>query len=520
MGTIALLGCADPTAAYLRRLPELATEPVTDFADLRLLLDYVQRPDHVDLVVLGTLLADPIRVAQRVSAADTDVAILILAKRDHEERLRNVLRFTPFINADLQVVAVESLAVLDPVVVEAAERTRRRRSHRATILALSSRLAEAAPREPRATVYLERLLDYVPVAVVTVGPRGVVESWNRYAAKIFAISERDAVGRPLADFFPEPARRAIDACIESTRQALAPARPCVVERATTGGDAQFLDLVVTSLEGVADQGAHLLLFQDVTERTRGERERATLLTQERAARAEAEAAVRARDEFLSVAAHELKTPLTSLRASAQLLLRRIGQGQSVESDTLRPRLLLIEKQTRKLGNLVNQLLDITRVEAGRLRLERAEVDVGHLVEDVVNTAREQTDRHSISLRVQEPLTANADPLRLEQVLANLLDNAIKYSPAGRPIEVDVREVPPGQIEIAVTDHGVGVPVEYRTHLFERFFRVPSSDHLEGLGLGLHISRQIVELHGGTLTVEFPEAGGTRGIVRLPTGKVS
>jgi signal transduction histidine kinase len=222
----------------------------------------------------------------------------------------------------------------------------------------------------------------------------------------------------------------------------------------------------------------------------------------------------ARDEFLSVAAHELKTPLTSLRGFVQVLLRQSEKGSPADPVRLTQALRTIDEQTQKLSRLVAQLLDVSRIDAGRLVVDTKPLNLVTLVEDAVAAARTRCGGHLVSLRAPTSLLAPVDPLRFEQVLTNLLENAIKFSPAGGRVDVAVRR-DGGQALIAVTDHGVGVPPEHRDRIFDRFFQVPQGGSVAGMGLGLYISRQIVELHGGRLTAEFPPEGGTRLLVALP-----
>ncbi len=230
---------------------------------------------------------------------------------------------------------------------------------------------------------------------------------------------------------------------------------------------------------------------------------------------EAQEAVRARDEFLSVAAHELRTPITTLRASAQLTSRQIEGALELNFDRLRHRLRMIDQQSARLSRLVSHLLDISRIEAGRLLLEVEPVDVVRLVHDAAQAAQARTTRHQIRVRTPTITMVLADPLRLEQVVTNLLDNAVKYSPEGGEIDVELRPERRGAIWIAVRDHGTGIPPDKRARIFDRFYQAHSSSHASGMGLGLYISRQIVELHGGRLDVEFPEDGGTRFVLALP-----
>jgi signal transduction histidine kinase len=232
--------------------------------------------------------------------------------------------------------------------------------------------------------------------------------------------------------------------------------------------------------------------------------------------AETEAAVRARDEFLSVAAHELKTPLTSLLGFADLLLRQLertgGLDPALAGRALRP----FREQTAKMARLGEQLLGFSRLQAGHLSVTRRQVDLVAVVQGAVAAARVTARGRAFVVSAPPALPASVDALRIEQVLANLLDNAVKYSPEGTAVEVGVGAAGPGEVRLAVRDRGRGVAPEHRPHLFDRSYRAPTVRHVSGLGLGLHISRQIVELHGGRLWAEFPEDGGTRFVVLLPT----
>ncbi len=245
-------------------------------------------------------------------------------------------------------------------------------------------------------------------------------------------------------------------------------------------------------------------------------ERARLYDAERKARADAETALRLRDEFLSVAAHELKTPITSLHGFTELLVRKLKSGQL--DFARRDRMLLaIDEQVSKLSRLVSSLLDVSRIESGRLTLECEHVDLSALVERVVATERMNTTRHTLVVHVLPGVRAWVDALRLEQVLTNLIDNAIKYAPDGGPITVELSRLAAHTVRLTVADQGMGIAPEHRAYIFDRFYQAHSNGHIGGMGLGLHISRQIVELHGGQLTAEFPEEKGTRFVVTLPTG---
>lgn len=230
---------------------------------------------------------------------------------------------------------------------------------------------------------------------------------------------------------------------------------------------------------------------------------------------EVQESVRMRDEFFSVAAHELKTPITSLRGFAQLAVRQLDKAGELDPVRARQALQVIDEQSRKLSNLVTQLLDVSRLEAGRLSLRKVTIDLVSLVESVVQATRTSAGPLALTLRAPSPVSASVDSLRLEQVVTNLIDNAIKYSPDGGEIEVTVNAPDEDTARIIVRDHGVGIPREKRSRIFDRFYQAHSESYYGGMGLGLYISREIVILHGGKIEVEFPEDGGTRFVVSLP-----
>jgi signal transduction histidine kinase len=233
---------------------------------------------------------------------------------------------------------------------------------------------------------------------------------------------------------------------------------------------------------------------------------------------EARAAVTIRDEFLSVAAHELKTPMTSLRGYAQLLAREFEKGEVANAERARRAAVTIQVQSDKLARLVSQLLDVSRLQSGKLAIERRLADLSALVRDAVQAVRGQLKEHTLVARLPTELWLSIDPLRIEQVITNLIDNAIKYSPEGGQIDVALTCADEHNVQFSVRDRGVGVPPEHRAHIFDRFYQAHAGGALTsmaGMGLGLYISRQIVELHGGTIRAEFPDDGGTRIVVTLP-----
>ena len=219
-----------------------------------------------------------------------------------------------------------------------------------------------------------------------------------------------------------------------------------------------------------------------------------------------------RDDFLCVAGHELKTPLTALRLQLQSFQARLGDG---EAEHLRERLGKVSRHTERLATLVETLLDVSRLSTGRLELQKETCDLSRLVRETVERASEAGSRAECPLTVlaEEPVAGRWDPLRLEQVVTNLLTNALKYG-GGRPIEVRVQGAEQ-RARLLVRDHGIGIPLEHQARIFNRFERAAPSMNFGGLGLGLWITRQIVEAHGGTIHVESAPGQGATFVVEVP-----
>ena len=231
---------------------------------------------------------------------------------------------------------------------------------------------------------------------------------------------------------------------------------------------------------------------------------------------EAQEAIQTRDEFLSIASHELKTPLTSLRLNLQTTIRT-SQRRELRPDELRAKLEVAERQTARLTKLVNQLLDISRITADRLDLEIEEVDLVAVVREVVTRHTDEAVRAGCTLELasEDRLVGRWDRTRLDQIVTNLLTNAIKYG-RGMPVSLRVARVSDAA-ELEVTDHGIGIAKEHQLRIFERFERATSTRHYGGFGLGLWIVRRIVDAFGGSIAVHSEAGQGSRFVVTLPIG---
>jgi signal transduction histidine kinase len=268
----------------------------------------------------------------------------------------------------------------------------------------------------------------------------------------------------------------------------------------------------------AADGTHLgftKVSRDLTARKQAEDTVARALVEQHVARAEAEVALHTRDQFLSIASHELRTPLTALLGYAMMLPRSIARDTG-QVDKMTDRIV---RQALRLNTLIDQLLDVSRLQRGQFVVARRPVDLVALVNEVVDEVRatlSATSSHTLELTApRDPLVVDSDAERLEQVLHNLLSNAIKYSPQGGRVQVVVRPAAT-EAAIEVTDEGIGIPPDAQARLFEPFYRAPNvGGQATGFGLGLYIVREIVERHGGYIAVDSTEGRGSTFRVVLP-----
>jgi signal transduction histidine kinase len=237
---------------------------------------------------------------------------------------------------------------------------------------------------------------------------------------------------------------------------------------------------------------------------------------------------RMKSQFLSIASHELKTPITAMSGFLQVALRRVrrlSQGDAGPvAEGLRgvtDQLEIVYRQTGKLARLVDELLDVSRIQTGRIEFRYGDVDLSELANEVATRMQLTTTTHAISVRRESENVVTADRDHLEQVLNNLVTNAIKYSPKGGSITIDVRP-DDGGVRLSVTDEGIGIPAKELDAIFGLFYRSPdrAARDAAGMGLGLYISKEIVVRHGGRI---WAESAGPKGSVlnvvipRMPVG---
>ena len=368
--------------------------------------------------------------------------------------------------------------------------------------------------------WLRVTLSSIGDAVITTDVEGHVTFMNRVAESLTGWSQAEAMERSLTEIFQilneqsrqpveNPALRTLDA---GTIVRLA--NPTVLI-AKDGTECPIDDSAAPIRNEQGEVVGAVLVFRDISQRTRMELERERLLASAQAAQKEAEQANRLKDEFLATASHELRTPLTAVVGWSRLL--RTGK---LDAENSARALESIERNATLQTKLIDDLLDVSRIITGKLTLDRRPIEIAHVVSDSVNTVRPAADAKNIT--IETSFDAEAGPVlgdanRLQQVVWNLLSNAVKFTPKYGRIEVALERVD-SEVQVSVSDSGEGISSEFLPYVFDRFSQGDgkSTRSHSGLGLGLAIVRQLVELHGGTVKAHSDGPGrGATFKLRLP-----
>lgn len=377
---------------------------------------------------------------------------------------------------------------------------------------------------------VESVKDY---AIFLLDENGIIESWNEGARRNKGYTAEEIIGRHFSIFYtPEDLARSH------------PAKELEIAKKTgryeeegwrvrKDGSHFWANVVITALR---DKNGHLIGFakvtRDLSERKKSEEKLRTALeqtekrVQERTQELmemnlKLQEAVQVRDEFLSIASHELRTPLTPLKLQIDGLVRQVKNKTffSLSEERILRLAKTSERAITRLSVLIDNLLDISRINSGRLQLNYEEVDLVSVVREVME--RHESDIAAagaiIEFKAPDVLSGAVDRIRFEQVITNLLSNALKFG-KGKPIEISLSKTS-DRVLIGFKDKGIGISSKDQMRIFERFERVLSSENIGGLGLGLYISQQIVHAHGGSIRLESVEGQGSKFIVELPSERV-
>ncbi len=349
---------------------------------------------------------------------------------------------------------------------------------------------------------ISRILESISDGFFSVDRSWRLNYVNHLAHQIITRFGRDTsgslIGRSLWDVMPELRGTRFE---QEYRRAMEERKPTHAEDFFTPGRLCFEAHAYPSNTGIS------VYFRDVSERKRSEQA--------------LEEAIRARDEFLSIASHELKTPLTTMRLQTQMRQRSLKKGDlSVFSpEKLTKSLDSDSRQLDRLTRLIDDMLDISRINTGTLTFRRANVDLCQLVKDVLERLQDQLAAIGCATHLESngPVVGFWDGFRIEQVISNLLTNAMRYG-KGKPISLSVG-LTDGRATLSIRDQGVGIKEEDQERIFRRFERAVSASEISGLGLGLYIARTIAEMHGGTIRVSsMPGHGATFTVELLLSGE--
>ncbi|MDF3017427.1 MAG: Chemotaxis protein methyltransferase CheR [Thermomicrobiales bacterium] len=317
-------------------------------------------------------------------------------------------------------------------------------------------------------------------------PDGVVIAVNPAYCALYGLNPEQAVGQSFAIIFPEEERASAAEQYHAIFAGPDPPPSYESRVQHADGGERFVEARADFLIRDGERIAMISSIRDITERKRAER---------------------VQQDFIAMASHDLLTPVTVLRARTQLLQRRQTYDEASITSIL--------EQASRMERLITDLREMVRVEGGRLALRREPVDLGEIVHEAVTRARTQGTRHALRIEAPpSPIVGLWDRDRLGQVLDNLIGNAIKYSPEGGEIAIRV-EATDAEGRVSIEDHGIGIAGDALPRLFERFYQGQDPGVSTGLGLGLYISRMLVESHGGRIWAESEPGQGSTFVIALP-----
>lgn len=360
-------------------------------------------------------------------------------------------------------------------------------------------------RAEQTRALLAGIVDSSEDAIVSKSLNGIVTSWNHSAERMFGWTAAEAIGKSIIMIIPPDLLDEEKMILSRLRQGQRIEHFETI-RVTKDGRRLNISLTVSPVRNSEGQiiGASKVA-RDVTDRVRAEEERAILLASERAARARAEAASRAKDEFVAMISHEIRSPLNAILGWSQMLrqgtLDKAATANALES---------VERNARAQAQLISDLLDISRVITGKLKINARPVDITNSLDSALDSIRPAAEAKQIQIDIEREayatvVTGDAD--RLQQVLWNLLSNAVKFTPRGGRVNVKYSRTD-SQMELSVSDTGPGIDSKFLPFIFERFTQADTTTARQhaGLGLGLAIVRHIIELHGGTVSAESEGVG--------------
>ncbi len=347
---------------------------------------------------------------------------------------------------------------------------------------------------------MQKLLHWAAViessddAIISKSIDGYITGWNAAAQRLYGYTAEEVIGKPVSILMP-PERIDDFPMIMNQLKAGKKIDHYETRRKTKTG--RIIDVSIT-VSPIKDAKGNLIgaskIARNIADRKQDERRR---------------------DEFVSTVSHELKTPIASQKIYGELLQQQIDKDGLGQYQTL---IKKMNQQTIKLEKLVNDLLELSQLHMGRIKLEPQEFELSQLVSDIIEPIQ-STSTHKIVNQTKKPTLITADRDRIGQVIANLVSNAVKYSPHPAKIIIATK-AEPGQVVVSIQDFGIGIDPEYSQRIFERFFRINGEDETTypGMGIGLNVSAKIISLHQGKIWVESQAGQGSTFYFSLPSSR--
>lgn len=363
---------------------------------------------------------------------------------------------------------------------------------------LSDKLMELTRQERElqdSNRFLSMIMDNASDAIFSLDARGRFSHVNDATARITGYPREQLLGRPFAMLFPSEERESRTQRLLALMGGEQRVTHQLVDIETADGSPRTLQYAITPLAEDDEEGVVVGTAEDVTEHIQ---------------------AARLKEEFVSTVSHELRTPLTAIRGALSLLGSELPSSNEAQRDKL---LQIAQRNCDRLVYLINDLLDIQKLEAGKMNFIMRSIALTPFLNEVIDTNQAFAEQFEVTLRLKDhdpTLNIRVDPDRLQQAMANLLSNAAKFSPPGDTVEISTEQAD-GRARISVTDHGPGIATDFRDRVFQKFAQADSSDTRQrgGTGLGLSLTKGIVENMGGQIGFETREGEGTTFYLELP-----
>ncbi|MES2432062.1 MAG: PAS domain S-box protein [Bacteroidota bacterium] len=358
---------------------------------------------------------------------------------------------------------------------------------------------------------LQTFFQSAPDAVIVINQNQKILEWNPKAETIFGYTSAEAMGTTLSQtIIPHQYREAHNrgmAHFLQTGEGPVLNKTIEITALHKNGHEFYVNLSISNVK-LEGKWFFIAFLSDISERKKTEES----LIYKEAELLQAKLMEDKKDEFISIASHEFKTPLTTIKGYAQLAL---DISKDNDRNQVQQCLLKIDEYAGKLNLLVSELLDVSRIHGGKLTIAKTTTDMASFLQGVLDSMQQITPDHKIILEKNETAKVDVDTLRLEQVISNIISNAVKYSPDNKKITVNAFNKD-NDIIVSFTDNGIGIPTEKIAKIFDRFYRVDETNvKVTGLGVGLYISSQIIKQHGGNIWAESSEGKGSTFYFSLP-----